>query len=191
MHSRLLSVVSGSSRLENDVHFISAAVIIFEHSFYIFDKRRNTQDKQKSDPSFFVALEQYIASPHAVAVREGVSAAVLAYEEAVTTAARAYEEAVTTAARAYEEAVSTYTYQGRLPAWMAKLQFERFQRKAKEDFERSRKREKESFERSRKREKESFERSREKEKASLCSRAKADLTKTILEITLNHRLSRP
>ncbi|KAG2063320.1 hypothetical protein BDR04DRAFT_1235537 [Suillus decipiens] len=136
------------------------AVIIFEHSFYIFDKRRYLKEEQKSDPSFHVALEQYIASPHAAAVREGVSAAVRAYEEAVTTATRTYEEAVNTA---------VYTYHGRLPAWMAKLQEERLQRKAKETFERSQKEARES----------------------LCSRAETDLTKTILEITLNHRLSRP
>ncbi|KAG1778000.1 hypothetical protein EV702DRAFT_206806 [Suillus placidus] len=160
MRFRLLSVAPGSSPLENIVQLSSAAVIIFEHSFYIFDKQRYLQDKQKPVPSFHVALEQYIVSPHVVAVREGVSAAVQAYEEAVTTAAHAYEEAVRTA---------VYTYQGNLPAWMAKLQSERFQRKAKQ----------------------TFERSQEKEKKSLYSQAKAELIKTILDITLNHRLPRP
>ncbi|KAG1869885.1 hypothetical protein F4604DRAFT_1772181 [Suillus subluteus] len=176
---------SGSSPLENNVQLISAVVIIFEHSFFVFDKRRYLQDKQKSDPSFDVALEQYIASPHAAVVREGVSAAVQAYEEVVTTAARAYEEALTTAANAYEEAVRT------LPTWIAKLPFEYLRKKPKEAFERSKEKKKQAFERSKKMEKEAFERSQKKEKESSCSQAKAELTKTILEITLNHRLPRP
>ncbi|KAG1854485.1 hypothetical protein DFJ58DRAFT_788256 [Suillus subalutaceus] len=152
MRSRLLSVASGSSPLENYVQLISAVVIIFEHSFYISDKRCYLQDKQESIHSFRVALEQYIASPHAAVVREGVSPAVQAYEAAVTTAALAYEEAMRT-----------------LPVWIAKLPLERFKRKAKE----------------------AFERPHEKEKESLCSQARAELTKNILEITLNHRLPRP
>ncbi|KAG1830667.1 hypothetical protein DFJ58DRAFT_268274 [Suillus subalutaceus] len=148
MQSRLLSVASGSSPLVNYVQLISgdfrsyvamnlliidhlAVVIIFEHSFYVFDKRRYLQDKQKSDPSFYVALEQYMASPHAAGVREAVMAAVQAYQEATKTAVK-----------------------GKMPAWMVKLLSERSQ----------------------------------KEKKSL---AKAELTKTILEISLNHRLSRP
>ncbi|KAG2738571.1 hypothetical protein P692DRAFT_201453081 [Suillus brevipes Sb2] len=180
MRSRLLSVAFGSSPLENIVQLSSAAVIIFEHSFYIHDKRRRLRDQQESVPSFDVALEQYIASPHAGTVREAVSISTQAYQGAVTAAARAYEEAVTTAAHAYEEAVSAavYTYQGNLPAWMAK--FEPFKRKAKQ-----------SFERSKEKEKESVERSQRKEKESSCSQAKADFIKTILEITLNHRLPRP
>jgi hypothetical protein len=143
-----------------------AVGIILEHSFYLLDKRRYLQDKDKSVPSFYVALEQYVASPHAAAVKDDVTAAVQAYEEAVTTAARAYEEAVRTA-----------VYQGNLPAWMTKLSFEPFQRKAKE-----------AFERSKKKEKEAFECSKEKEKDSLCSKAKAELIKAVLEITLKHRL---
>ncbi|KAG1779971.1 hypothetical protein EV702DRAFT_1043350 [Suillus placidus] len=97
-----------------------AVVIIFEHSYFIYDKRRHLRDRRESGPSFYAALEQYTASPHAVAVREGVSAAVQAYAEAMKTA----------------------------PAWMAKLRFKRSQEK----------------------------------------QAKAQLIKTILEITLNHRL---
>ncbi|KAG2360983.1 hypothetical protein BDR07DRAFT_1486445 [Suillus spraguei] len=53
-----------------------AAVIIFEHSFYIFDKQRYLPDEQKSVPSFNVALERYIASPHAAAVRKAVRVAI-------------------------------------------------------------------------------------------------------------------
>ncbi|KAG1777962.1 hypothetical protein EV702DRAFT_1278303, partial [Suillus placidus] len=101
MRSRLLSVTSGSSPLENILQLSSAVVIILEHSYFICDKRRYLQDQQESDPSFYTALEQYTASPHAVAVREGVSAAVQAYEEAMKTA----------------------------PAWIAKLRFKRSQKK--------------------------------------------------------------
>jgi hypothetical protein len=122
----------------------SAAVIIFEHSFYIFDKRRYLRDQPESVPSFRVALEQYMASPHATAVREDVDAAV-----------QAYEEAVATAAHAYEEAGRNSVYQGHFVTWMAKLRSERFRRNAKEVSQ---------------------------------NQARAELTKTILEITLNHRL---
>ncbi|KAG2348292.1 hypothetical protein BDR05DRAFT_956869, partial [Suillus weaverae] len=109
MRSRLLSLcqTSGSSPLENILQLSSAVVLIFEHSFFIFDKWRYVRDQQVSDPSFYAALEQYTASPHAVAVREGVSAAVQAYEEAMKTA----------------------VYQGSLPAWIVKLQFKRSQKK--------------------------------------------------------------
>ncbi|KAG2072246.1 hypothetical protein BDR04DRAFT_1096825 [Suillus decipiens] len=76
MQSRLLSVASGSTSLENDVQLIAAAVIIFEHYFYIFDRQRYLSDEQKSIPSFNIALERYIASPQAAAVREAVQVAV-------------------------------------------------------------------------------------------------------------------
>jgi hypothetical protein len=135
MESRLLSVASGSSPLESIVQLTSAAVIIFEHSFYIFDKRRRLQGQQKFVPSFRVALEQYIASPHAAAVRDTVR----------------------TAVQAYEEAMKTPVKEG-LPAWMGKLPFERSEKKKK------------------------------KKKKSM---AKAGLIKTVLEITLEHRLPRP
>jgi hypothetical protein len=136
MKSRLLSVVSGSSPLGIIVQLISAAVIIFEHSFYIFDKRRYLRDQPESVPSFRVALEQYMASPHATAVREGVDAAV----------------------QAYEEAARNSVYRGHFVTWMAKLRSERFRRNAKEVSQ---------------------------------NQARAELTKTILEITLKHRLPRP
>ncbi|KAG1831680.1 hypothetical protein DFJ58DRAFT_244081 [Suillus subalutaceus] len=129
MQSRLLSVASDSSFLENIVQLSSAAVIIFEHSFYIFDKQRHLQGQQESVPSFTVALEQYITSPHAIAVREAGIAAVRAYEEAMKTPVK-----------------------GKMPAWMAKTLFELSHKKYL---------------------------------------AKAELTKTILEISLNHRLPRP
>ncbi|KAG1760970.1 hypothetical protein EDD22DRAFT_45209 [Suillus occidentalis] len=117
---------SGSSPLENIVQLSSgefgscvamnqliidllAVVIIFEHSFYIYDKRRHLRDQQKSTPSYIVALELYMASPHATAVRESVRAAVQAYEEAKKAPAP--------------------TYKGDLPAWMAKSLFERSEEK--------------------------------------------------------------
>ncbi|KAG1777991.1 hypothetical protein EV702DRAFT_1196787 [Suillus placidus] len=131
MRSRLLSVTSGSSPLENILQLSSAAVIIFEHSYFILDKWRYLQDRQEYGPSFYAALERYLASPHAVPVREGVSAAVQAYEEAMKTVVS--------------------VHQGSLPAWIGKLRFKRSQ-KQKE------------------------------------SQSKAELIKTILEITLNHRL---
>ncbi|KAG2052572.1 hypothetical protein BDR06DRAFT_997559 [Suillus hirtellus] len=59
------------------------------------------------------------------------------------------------------------------PAWIAKLPFEPFKRKAVERSQEA---------------KQSFERSKQEEKESSRSRAKAELIKTILEITLNHRL---
>ncbi|KAG1883897.1 uncharacterized protein F5891DRAFT_1242249 [Suillus fuscotomentosus] len=109
-----------------------AVVIIFERSFYIFDKRRYLQDKKESDRLFHVALEQYMASPHAAAVREAVSAAVQAYEDVVATAAHTYEEAVRTA---------VFPDQGNVPSWMAKLPFEPLERMT---FKRSQAKEKES-----------------------------------------------
>ncbi|KAG1898889.1 uncharacterized protein F5891DRAFT_442560 [Suillus fuscotomentosus] len=65
-----------------------AAVIIFEHSSYIFNKQRYLEDKQESDTSFHAALEQYVSSPHAGAVMKGVSDTVHAYEKAVATSAK-------------------------------------------------------------------------------------------------------
>ncbi|KAG2051227.1 hypothetical protein BDR06DRAFT_959218 [Suillus hirtellus] len=118
IQSKVLSVPSNeSSPLEIIVQLISSVVIILEHSFYIFDKRRYLQDEQGSDSSFHVALEQYMASPHAAAVEKGVNATVHAYEKAVATAA--------------------------------------------------------------------------KEKEYLCRQVKEELVNAVLEITLNHRLTRP
>ncbi|KAG2038265.1 hypothetical protein BDR03DRAFT_954998 [Suillus americanus] len=144
--SRLLPVASGSSLLENIAQLVSAVVIILEHSFYVFDKRRYLQDQQESVPSFYVSLEQYIASPHAAAVREAVIAAVQAYQEAMKT-----------------------PVERKMPAWMAKFLFERFQK------------EKEAKEKE----------AKQKEAKQKESLAKAELTKAILEISLNHRLPRP
>ncbi|KAG1795017.1 uncharacterized protein HD556DRAFT_1442346 [Suillus plorans] len=99
--SRLLSAASNSPPLENIGQLIFAAVIIFEHSFYIFDKRHYLQDRRKSDSSFHVTLEQYMASPHAAAVREAVSAAVHTDEEAMATAAHSANSWQTSFLRSY------------------------------------------------------------------------------------------
>ncbi|KAG2032351.1 hypothetical protein BDR03DRAFT_1094995 [Suillus americanus] len=114
MQSRLLSVASGSSLLENIVQLGSAAVIVFEHSFYILDKRRYLQDYQKSTPSYYVALEQYMASPHAAAVREAVIAAV-----------QAYQEAMKTPVKGRTTVKGKTPVKGKMPAWMAKLRFQK------------------------------------------------------------------
>ncbi|KAG2125462.1 hypothetical protein DEU56DRAFT_961890 [Suillus clintonianus] len=106
-----------------------AAVVIFEHSFYIFEKQWHLHHQQNSVPSYIEALESYMASPHAAAVREAISAAVHKYEEAVSTV---------------EKTPST---------WKAKLPFEWYRRKAE------------------------------------LRERKAELMKTILEITLQYRLS--
>ncbi|KAG2344181.1 hypothetical protein BDR05DRAFT_999336 [Suillus weaverae] len=106
---------SGPSPLENILQLSSAVVIIFEHSYFISDKRRHLRDQQKSGPSFYVALDQYTASPHATVVRKSVGAAVQAFEEAVRIAA--------------------HTRHGNLPSWMTKLPFQSFKRKTKEAFE--------------------------------------------------------
>jgi GTP-binding protein EngB required for normal cell division len=213
MQSRLFSVAFGSSPLENILQLGSAAVIVFEHSFFVFDKSHHLQHRRQSVPSFYVALEEYMESPHAAAVREAVSAAVQAYEAAVTPAAHAYQEAVTTASRAYEEAVATaaHAYEEAVRTshtWRAKLPIQRLKKKAKEASERSRgerersmERARETLERSKEKAREALEYSKEKEKQAsehskkekqaLCSHAKAELLKTIVEISLNHRLPRP
>ncbi|KAG2140669.1 hypothetical protein DEU56DRAFT_911735 [Suillus clintonianus] len=102
---------ANASPFEQIFQLGSAAVIILEHSFYVFDQRRHLQDQQQSVPSVHVALERYMASPHAIAVRNAVNTAVHAYQEAVSAA--------------------VYTSQGNSSTWMAKLPFEYFQRKAK------------------------------------------------------------
>ncbi|KAG2125435.1 hypothetical protein DEU56DRAFT_825045, partial [Suillus clintonianus] len=168
MQCRILSVAPGSSPLETIVELSSAAVIIFEHSFYVFEKRRYLKDRQRPVPSFIEALEQYMASPHAAAVREGVNTPVLTYREAVSTAVHAYQEAVSAA---------VYTSQGNSSTLMAKLPFEYFQRKAKR-----------ASERSQAEAKQAFHRSQEEAKQSVCSQAKAELLQRILDITLQHRL---
>lgn len=54
----------------------SAAVIVFENAFYLWDQQ---QEQQFVHP-VRVALQQYIASPNAAAVREALSSAVHTYE---------------------------------------------------------------------------------------------------------------
>ncbi|KAG1887923.1 uncharacterized protein F5891DRAFT_1177438 [Suillus fuscotomentosus] len=114
IQSKLLSVACGLSPLHNVVQLISAAVIIFEHSFYIFDKRRYLQDKGQSDPSFYVALEQYMSSPHAAAVVKGVSDPVHAYEQAVAASVKEKESSSSQAKAELINAVLEITLNHRL-----------------------------------------------------------------------------
>lgn len=57
----------------------SAAVIVFENAFYLFEQQRY-RSEQQSVRSLRVALQQYMASPNAVAVRDALSSAVHTYE---------------------------------------------------------------------------------------------------------------
>ncbi|KAG2037940.1 hypothetical protein BDR03DRAFT_955933 [Suillus americanus] len=56
----------------------SAAVIIFEHTFHLLEQRRNLE--QGSVRPLRVAVQQYMASPNAAAVREAMSSVAHAYE---------------------------------------------------------------------------------------------------------------
>lgn len=64
----------------------SAAVIIFENTYYLLEQRRHRllgQQRHLEQESFRpvrVALQQYIASPNATAVREALSSAIHTYE---------------------------------------------------------------------------------------------------------------
>ncbi|OJA20474.1 hypothetical protein AZE42_04905 [Rhizopogon vesiculosus] len=80
MLSRLYSLASGSSTLEKIVQLSAAAVIIFERSFYLWDERRYLEDKKEFGHPINLALEQYMASPNATAIRDALSSAVHAYQ---------------------------------------------------------------------------------------------------------------
>ncbi|KAG1844014.1 uncharacterized protein F5891DRAFT_1196025 [Suillus fuscotomentosus] len=75
IQSMLLSVASDLSPFEN------ALLSLSSNTFYIFDK-------WGSDPFSYVALEQYMPSLCAAAVRKGVSDTVHAYAKTVATAAK-------------------------------------------------------------------------------------------------------
>ncbi|KAG2752606.1 hypothetical protein P692DRAFT_201785779 [Suillus brevipes Sb2] len=68
-----------SSTLEKIIQFGSAAVIVFENAFYLWDQQRYLEQEPSVHP-VRVALQQYIASPNAAAVREALSLAIRAYE---------------------------------------------------------------------------------------------------------------
>ncbi|KAG2135154.1 hypothetical protein DEU56DRAFT_401040 [Suillus clintonianus] len=106
---------SGDVSMSRLIIDLSAAIIIFEHSFYILDQRLNPQDQKEAVPSFYIALEQYLTSPHATAVAEAVSTAVA-------------------------KAVGTTVHAKQMPAWKAKLLFGLLRRKAKRSIEPSRER---------------------------------------------------
>jgi hypothetical protein len=64
--------------LEKIAQLGSAAVIIFENVFHLLELRRYPQ-REPVRP-IRVALQQYMASPHAAAVREALSSAIHTYE---------------------------------------------------------------------------------------------------------------
>ncbi|KAG2140632.1 hypothetical protein DEU56DRAFT_797836 [Suillus clintonianus] len=131
MRSRILSVTSASASPFEQIFQLGsgessgriavnllifnhlAAVIIFEHSFYVFDQRRHLKDQQESVPSCYVALERYMASPHAITVRDAVNTVIHQYQEPVGTA--------------------VHTNQENSSNWKAKLLFGRFRRNDRQD----------------------------------------------------------
>ncbi|KIK34686.1 hypothetical protein CY34DRAFT_812769 [Suillus luteus UH-Slu-Lm8-n1] len=83
IHKILISKVcqpSKSSSLEKIMQLGSAAIIIFEHAFYLSEQQHYRVEQEPSVRPVRVALEQYIASPNAAAVREALSSAVRPYE---------------------------------------------------------------------------------------------------------------
>jgi len=70
---------SGSSTLEKTLQLGSAAVIVFENAFYLRSQQRHGLGQESVHP-VRVALQQYIVSPNAAAVREALSSAVRTYE---------------------------------------------------------------------------------------------------------------
>ncbi|KAG2150426.1 hypothetical protein DEU56DRAFT_908677 [Suillus clintonianus] len=78
MWSTLRSLDSGSSTLENIVQFGSAAVIILEHAFHLWDQQFNAH--QESVHPVSVALQQYMVSPNAAAAREALSSVIHTYQ---------------------------------------------------------------------------------------------------------------
>ncbi|KAG1770549.1 hypothetical protein EV702DRAFT_1281833 [Suillus placidus] len=80
MWSTLRFSPSGSSTLEKIMQLGSAAVIIFENAFYILDQQRYLEQPEESVRPVRVALQQYLVSPNAAAVREALSSAVHTYE---------------------------------------------------------------------------------------------------------------
>ncbi|OAX38396.1 hypothetical protein K503DRAFT_770508 [Rhizopogon vinicolor AM-OR11-026] len=73
MQSRLLSLVRGSSILENIVQFGSAALVILEHTFYLWH-----QERRRSP--FHVALQHFMISPNAGSLGDALSIVVDAYQ---------------------------------------------------------------------------------------------------------------
>jgi GTP-binding protein EngB required for normal cell division len=77
MWSALRLSSSESSTLEKIVQLGSAAVIIFENVFHLQERQRYQQEPVHP---LRVALQQYMASPNAAAVREALSSAIHTYE---------------------------------------------------------------------------------------------------------------
>ncbi|KIK36812.1 hypothetical protein CY34DRAFT_491747 [Suillus luteus UH-Slu-Lm8-n1] len=79
MWSTLRFLPSELSTLEKIMQLGSAAVIIFENTFYLLDQRRYLK-QESSVHLVHVALQQYISSPNAAAVREALNSTVHTYE---------------------------------------------------------------------------------------------------------------
>jgi hypothetical protein len=71
---------SESSTLEKIMQLGSAAVIVFENTFYLLDQQYHEVERKPSIRFVHAALQQYIASPNAAAVREALSSAIQTYE---------------------------------------------------------------------------------------------------------------
>jgi hypothetical protein len=61
----------------------AAAVIVFEHAFYLSDQQYYKVEREPSVRSVRAALQRYIASPNAAAVREALSSAIHIYEAGI------------------------------------------------------------------------------------------------------------
>ncbi|KAG2059314.1 hypothetical protein BDR06DRAFT_949349 [Suillus hirtellus] len=70
---------SESSKLEKIMQLGSAAVIIFENALYLWSQHRLTPEQEPVYP-VRVALQRYMVSPNATAVRETMSSALRTYE---------------------------------------------------------------------------------------------------------------
>jgi hypothetical protein len=76
MWSALRHLPSESSTLEQIMQLSSAALIVFENAFYLLDQ----QQGRRSVRPVCVALQQYMVSPNAAAVRAALSPAIHTYE---------------------------------------------------------------------------------------------------------------
>ncbi|KAG1744537.1 uncharacterized protein EDB91DRAFT_1246662 [Suillus paluster] len=80
MQPSLHYLASGSSALEQIVQLCSATVIILECSFHIWDQRRSLKDWKGSEDCVRIAVDHYMRSPHAAAVRDAVGTAIHTYQ---------------------------------------------------------------------------------------------------------------
>ncbi|KAG2087750.1 hypothetical protein BD769DRAFT_1680669 [Suillus cothurnatus] len=76
MWSALRHLPSESSTLEQTMQLSSAALIVFEHALYLVDQQQGCMCARPVG----LALQQYMASPNAAAVRVALSSAIHTYE---------------------------------------------------------------------------------------------------------------